>query len=1374
MDYYPNRFTALIPVRIPHLFGFLTFCFFFISFDDVCAKDVIVPDSRILKTVQQQITLAQTYFWFGIEEKGNMEAFQTGLEHLANAKEALKDRKAGLPEKEMSALKAEIFALQSDLEQQAELAHDTLFGVFPLIRFLTVTLFSDAMATGTFKLVDDPSVTAATAASLKLASTFSRYLRSRPQLDVVFNSVPMATALENEALYIFNNSDKFFVHSKREVIAALGTDAMEFGSERRDPMVSEDSDELWAAFEANLIDRDVSSRLLNDFGADDLLVVTLRRMEANLGDNFFVAEGRVFSKGVAQALDPAFAMGFSRDRRDQLVPIILTNIMLLGFAPVLYAFFTLHYPIPRKRRIIDIEMIMVAFLVGRCLPWFLIPPLLTLAPAAETLALLSFWWVAFVGLVIFAAPVLLIRIVLPRLAGYFPSLHMDGKGGVLAISSAFGTSAYLAGPVFLYFQDYALTILVALLIASSSAAYLLGRSFDEADGLPVSVWTVSTLFSVMLGMAIFHGNVLYLTILAGITFVMTVAIGKLFRKSAPQNSHTRTPNALQLSNCDADVQRMAGKSAPAFQPSSIYHTACAQVHEVLSKKVVWLLLTGSVGTGKTTMAQAVSRYLQKEYSTRNKSHLLLSGTCIRYANDSTSLPYAPFREAFAPYLDMSIFGNATKAIQRGSIIDDAFEFLGPLAYFFRDPGQSAETDTANKQDIYVFVSESLKKLIRDQAIILSIDDIQWMDEASRELLNHLLQAFPPGTPDTLTFILTTRDRTSTLLHYPELSSATIDIIHLTLEQKRKILTDGFGIDRETTDAIIERVEDGFPGYGPLTSLVDTVATLFRKGLLIKGKDGLFELPREKRKPSVIPLPEGPMEEIMAFFEKYPDSIPLIACAACLGREFEVRVLARALAKDRMDVIGALDDIETKTGMVYDVIEKDDVYAFRSNAALEMLKQRLHMAVEGQEYVASPQRVREFNARVAQALEPELEDSPETVFKIASLYAIAGNQYTDKAFSFAIAASSKAQAMYEFDLAGSYLRQAENLPRNHRVNQATLGLEKVLLNCEKAHVQGMDRENAAIEILDYLEENAGEYSADLLSIAARACYDGGTEHFNQELFATAVVLGYCLVSRAGTPAHRAEGHHYIGLSLPPYKFQERSEHLEIAFRLLDEQNDPSLDPLLAKVANSLAELLSYGQGTAPERAKALFERSLEIKQRPGIQDLEGLALSHGGLGRLAFEAAKRQDSNTPDFSEARSHFTADIEISTKLGDFKGEALMLSHLGHCDRLEGESEEAIEKYQRSLELATDIVTRLFSTAGLLDCYCRLDATEQFEAQANDMHRLIENEPIRSDIASELLQTISQCEYKGQAEALGKLYVILSKSMTKRTSDQQADVQV
>ena len=171
------------------------------------------------KQIKEKLTQADSLYWFAMEEGGNAEALREGIRILEDANADL----AVLPESnETKALSSRISALRVDLEKQRELSHDTLFGVFPMVRFLSESVFTDTLSLGTFEVADDPAVMASNSACRRLIDILNRVSGRYRQLDVIFLSGEKNHDLENEALYLFNQDSKFFVHNRYEMLGSSG------------------------------------------------------------------------------------------------------------------------------------------------------------------------------------------------------------------------------------------------------------------------------------------------------------------------------------------------------------------------------------------------------------------------------------------------------------------------------------------------------------------------------------------------------------------------------------------------------------------------------------------------------------------------------------------------------------------------------------------------------------------------------------------------------------------------------------------------------------------------------------------------------------------------------------------------------------------------------------------------------------------------------------------------------------------------------------------------------------------------------------------------------------------------------------------------
>ena len=138
-------------------------------------------------------------------------------------------------------------------------------------------------------------------------------------------------------------------------------------------------------------------------------------------------------------------------------------------------------------------------------------------------------------------------------------------------------------------------------------------------------------------------------------------------------------------------------------------------------------------------------------------------------------------------------------------------------------------------------------------------------------------------------------------------------------------------------------------------------------------------------------------------------------------------------------------------------------------------------------------------------------------------------------------------------------------------------------------------------------------------------------------------------------------------------KEQLEHFDKAIVLTKEK----FPNAYAKIANSLAEALSYGSAEDKKKAKNLFLDSLHIKENAEIKDLPGIARTYGGLGRLAFF------SSPPNIDEAKEYFHKDLDIAKEINDQRGISQMNSFLGSCYKAEDSYEDAIVYYNESIEM-------------------------------------------------------------------------------------------
>ena len=316
---------------------------------------------------EELIHHADTFYRVAMQERGSMKAIKLGLEYLDNAQKELDG--AYLSSRARVALQREIDAFREDLTSQGLLHGNTHYGVFPLARFVTPTLFSDPRSSGIFELLDDPKQVAAREAVEELVKVAQSV---GPQVDVVFVSDPPNLELENEALYAFNQSARFLVHNRRELAKVLDLD----------------SDKLWPSEGGALEpDPDVLRKLMagwndnNLIRSNHLLLVRVREIDVSHGDYVYIAEARVFKKTGTDIEYEASSVlnqyGFCIDRTDMLKYILGLHGLLLLSSLLLYPLLvklTSH-----ARRLPTWQNTLVfgggGFLWGRGMIWILAPML---------------------------------------------------------------------------------------------------------------------------------------------------------------------------------------------------------------------------------------------------------------------------------------------------------------------------------------------------------------------------------------------------------------------------------------------------------------------------------------------------------------------------------------------------------------------------------------------------------------------------------------------------------------------------------------------------------------------------------------------------------------------------------------------------------------------------------------------------------------------------------------------------------------------------------------------------------------------------------------------------------------------------------------
>ncbi|HKH94822.1 MAG TPA: BREX system ATP-binding domain-containing protein [Gemmatimonadaceae bacterium] len=148
-----------------------------------------------------------------------------------------------------------------------------------------------------------------------------------------------------------------------------------------------------------------------------------------------------------------------------------------------------------------------------------------------------------------------------------------------------------------------------------------------------------------------------------------------------------------------------------------------------------LLLVGEGGAGKTRLARAAAE------AAARRGFAVAEG---RAYSVESGVPYAVFADALAPTL-RRLDAAALNVLTRGAAGELVHIFPGLLSASHPERGASGESASEAKARLYWTFVQLLGRLAARQPLLLLLDNLQWADAASLELLHFVArQAHAPG------------------------------------------------------------------------------------------------------------------------------------------------------------------------------------------------------------------------------------------------------------------------------------------------------------------------------------------------------------------------------------------------------------------------------------------------------------------------------------------------------------------------------------------------------------------------------------------------------------------------------------------------------
>lgn len=720
-----------------------------------------------------------------------------------------------------------------------------------------------------------------------------------------------------------------------------------------------------------------------------------------------------------------FAEAFTRDR-SAYRPAIALGIALLG----VLAFVAYGIALRRSSPVLQWHSGAIIPLAG-FLTGAILAPLVVLAmshgmPEPHSSALASLWWPCTTGALSLILPAGVIRLGLGTTGRYLPSLSCHGAWGLTFLPVAIGVAAGWTAPAVYELEWASLPFLSLLALSGALLLYGFGRATDMADDFPMSFAGLDLALALLFGAGAFLGS------FAVESLVAALAFGAMFwhswRKNHPRQSPAESGEMPTMpSDTNLRVPRTldelrAALQKPIFQATEESERLRRLIDGLSAQQTQWIGLAGPSAVGKSAAVDAVVR----QWRQVKPEIKILTGHC-----SEKSSAYQPFREALADVgVPQQILSSRSQAGGMNDLFDRLADRFIPFWDFFSGYRDRVEQDDDGDEivpppELLAAIGKALQAAAKESGIVLFIDDVQWIDDWSAHVLQHLREEFPPGSEWPAVFILSTRD-SAAIERFKLSDDQIVTMPPPNSRRQRQILTKSLGFSPATAKRIVDALGRLGDEPGGMFWLLRAVHELLEQRAVTMTSRG-FSLKRSQLKGDRLPIPDSMRQELLAQLKALDSHRSLLECAALLGEKFSVSDLAECLCMDRLDVLRSLRTLEEREQMVRDLPADPDYFVFSSSFVLEVLREELHPPTNNAEQRPQPTKLaREWHLRIASVLERRSPRTYQLLSDLAQHYAAAGRGHERQALEYCLSAARMATRLHRTKEANELFRESQRI------------------------------------------------------------------------------------------------------------------------------------------------------------------------------------------------------------------------------------------------------------------------------------------------------------------------------------------------------------
>ncbi len=641
----------------------------------------------------------------------------------------------------------------------------------------------------------------------------------------------------------------------------------------------------------------------------------------------------------------------------------------------------------------------------------------------------------------------------------------------------------------------------------------------------------------------------------------------------------------------------------------------------------FVVLKGEAGVGKTRIAQKFSNICRKH------DFEFLWGRCLYH--ESTD-PYIPFIEALGDYIkkEENESSNSDKLgyLGMGAKITSQSSSNKPMSLvgLGSSSNESVDISISDERELrYTNILNLLKNLSKERPFLLFLDDLQWIDESSSQLLHLLIR----NLTDHRVFILGA--------YRPE---------ELKTHGENKPLE--VFLERTKRDGLVNIMEIKRLGFQPVSEMIRNklqtsdlpesfLLTIYKRTegnpyyvleiLDSMVQEGIIDPYSYKWNPdedlSDISIPASIKDITNRRIDRLDNlEKKVLMYASVIGTEFNFQVLEKAIDMDVLKLLDICEELENHGIISEKTSTSEEVYRFNH------LQLRLTMYEN-----MGRTRKRILNKQVGEAIE-DFYDSLDEHYLSLSRHFYEGKVY-DKAYKYSIKAAEKAISTFAVESAiKRYKKALESLKKSKEIE---------------------DKDEKQISIL----KNIGKLS-----------YEISDHDASEDAFKKLLELSKDIDDQNNKAfALRWMGHTYK----EHQKFKEAYSFYEEALELYEELDDKGG---AADCKRGIGYLI-WREGQL-DKAVELYEEV--IKEAKGLEENNILSLTYIEMGNAL--AQKGQNK------KAIEYYEKSVSLLQKQNAYKDLARAFNNIGDQYMKMGEWDKAIEHFKRTVDSAKRLGDKRF----------------------------------------------------------------------------------